>query len=115
MQSPFSADTDRDAAGGNPSVQGVPSSKAADFSQSRPMSPMPSGLGSRRVSHDGSVSSGGGGGSRRGTDEAAPRPVIHPMPPKPLSLLRQLTGHIKVGVASCLDACCNTFLLCTGA
>lgn len=70
--------------------------KAADFSQARPVSPMPSGLASRRASHDGSVSSGGGG-SRRGTDEAAARPVIHPMPPKPLSLLRQLTGHIKVG------------------
>ena len=63
---------------------------------------MPSGLTSRRTSHDGSVSSsgggGGGGGSRRGTEEAAPRPVIHPMPPKPLSLLRQLTGYIRVGL-----------------
>lgn len=96
MHDCFSADADSVTAGGAPSPQGVPSFKMADFSQFRPTSPMPSGLGSRRASHDGSVSSGGGGGSRRGTDEAAPRPVIHPMPPKPLSLLRQLTGHIKV-------------------
>ncbi|CAL8465105.1 g4640 [Coccomyxa elongata] len=92
-------------AGGAPSPQGVSFIKAADFSQSRPMSPMPSGLGSRRASHDGSVSSGGGGGSRRGTDEAAPRPVIHPMPAKPLSLLRQLTGHIKVLVEKLRQMC----------
>jgi len=61
---------------------------------------MGSGPAVRRASHDGSVSSGGGG-SRRGTDEAAPRPLIHPMPTKPLSLLRQLTGHIKVGRSLC--------------
>lgn len=65
------------------------------------MPSLESGPAARRASHDGSVSSGGGGGSRRGTDEAAPRPLIHPMPIKPLSLLRQLTGHIKVGRCLC--------------
>ena len=74
---------------------------------------MPSGLSSRRPSHDGSVSSGGGG-SRRGTEEAPPRPVIHPMPPKPLSLLRQLTGHIKVSqgfLTVILPRCRKSFLV----
>lgn len=89
---------DVDCAGSmNSPPQGVSIFKAADAAQSRPLSPMPSGLTSRRASHDGSVSSGaGGGGSRRATEDVAARPVIHPMPQKPLSLLRQLTGHIKV-------------------
>ncbi|KAK9917336.1 hypothetical protein WJX75_003277 [Coccomyxa subellipsoidea] len=83
---------------------GVSIFKAADAAQSQQLSPMPSGLSSRRPSHDGSVSSGGGG-SRRGTEEAPSRPVIHPMPPRPLSLLRQLTGHIKVLVEQLRQMC----------
>lgn len=92
---------------------GVSIFKAADAAQSQQLSPMPSGLSSRRPSHDGSVSSGGGG-SRRGTEEAPPRPVIHPMPPKPLSLLRQLTGHIKVSqgfLTVILPRCRKSFLV----
>ncbi len=76
----------------------------------RPAAPaqLPHGLASRRSSDSGSqsahssaaslqaVGDARGGALQSGGRSGDARPRIHPLPPKPLSLLRELVQHLKV-------------------